>query len=253
MQAFRASGAKGQIGTSTAVTDVQPASESEADVAAARRYNAFDNEMFLDPVMLGAYPAEIVERLGEAWPGVRDGDLATISSPIDFLGVTYYSTEIVRARDEPVADDEDRRLEAMLDVRLSAPPGPVTGLGWPIRPEGVSNVLGWLRDRYANPPIIVTENGAAVDDVVAEDGSVNDPERIAYIRDHLIAAHGSIQKGVDLRGWFVWALLDTWEFWLGFKGRFGLIHVDYQTQQRTVKSSGRWFRDVMATNGFEAP
>jgi beta-glucosidase len=99
---------------------------------------------------------------------------------------------------------------------------------------------------------MVTENGAAMDDVV-ENGRVDDRERIAYIRDHLIAAHRSIQDGVDLRGWFVWALLDTWEFWLGYQGRFGLIHVDYQTQQRTVKSSGRWFREVMAHNGFDVP
>jgi beta-glucosidase len=250
VQAFRASGATGQIGTSTDVTDIQPASERPEDVAAAGRYNTFENEFFLDPVMLGSYPAALVERFGDAWPPVLDGDLEVISSPIDFLGVTYYSRQIVRARDASAVDDEDRRLGAMLDVQVSAPSGPVTGLGWSICPDGVSNVLGWLRDRYGNPPIMITENGAAMDDVV-EDGRVEDPERIAYIRDHLIAAHRSIQDGVDLRGWFVWALLDTWEFWLGYQGRFGLIHVDYQTQHRTVKSSGRWFGDVMAHNGFD--
>jgi beta-glucosidase len=112
-------------------------------------------------------------------------------------------------------------------------------------------VLGWIRDRYGNPPIIVTENGVAFDDQVV-DGRVDDPERIEYLRDHFIAAHDAIQQGVDLRGWYVWALLDTWEFSLGFKGRFGLIHVDYETLARTVKDSGRWFARVMADNGFDA-
>jgi beta-glucosidase len=111
---------------------------------------------------------------------------------------------------------------------------------------------GWIADRYGNPPIIVTENGAAFDDTVA-DGNVLDDQRIEYLRDHFVAAHDALDQGVDLRGWYVWALLDTWEFSLGFKGRFGLIHVDYDTLTRTVKDSGRWFADVMANNALEVP
>jgi beta-glucosidase len=281
VQAFRASGATGQIGTSTIVMDVQPASDRPADHAAADRASAYLNELFLDPVMLGSYPAALVERFGDAWPPVLDGDLKVISSPVDFVGVTYYlglnvadaasdaatdSAESIAATDagqhdattEPAQDAElvDRAIDplgTMLSVRMMPRSGAVTGLGWPVNPEGVTNVLGWIRDRYGNPPIILTENGAAYPDVVAADGTVDDPDRIAYLREHFIAAHKAIEQGVDLRGWYVWSLLDTWEFSLGYKGRFGLIHVDYETQQRTVKSSGHWFREVMAGNGFEAP
>jgi beta-glucosidase len=135
---------------------------------------------------------------------------------------------------------------------VSEPEGPKTDLGWPIRPEGLTNVLRRLRDRYNNPPVIVTENGGAFTDVVTDTGGVDDPLRTAFIRDHLVAAHAAIDEGIDLRGWYVWSLLDTWEFWLGLQARFGLIHVDYDTLKRTVKSSGRWFAEVMSANGFDA-
>jgi beta-glucosidase len=271
VQAFRASGAAGQIGTATLVVDIQPASDSEADGAAAKRASSWFNEMFLDPVMLGKYPPELVEWFGDAWPPVGDGDLAVISEPIDFVGVTYYFGMEVAAPGEgdvsaPAADSGeaggqeadlmDRALDpttALLDVRMVPRTGRTTGLGWPIHPEGATRVLGWIRDRYGNPPIILTENGAAYEDVVTEDARVDDRGRLEYLRDHFIAAHTAIEQGVDLRGWYVWSLLDTWEFSLGFKGRFGLIHVDYETLKRTVKSSGSWFKDVMAANGFEAP
>ena len=262
VQAFRASGAAGQIGTATLVVDVQPASDTEEDIAAADRVNGYFNELFLDPVMLGRYPQRIVEWLGEAWPPVRDGDLEVISTPIDFVGVTYYFGQVVSdasgaggplpdaGGDAELFDTAVGSLGMMLKARMAPASDRQTGLGWPIYPEGATRVLKWISDRYGNPPIIVTENGVAFDDQVV-DGRVDDGERIDYLRDHFIAAHHAIEQGVDLRGWYVWALLDTWEFSLGFKGRFGLIHVNYDTLARTIKDSGRWFAEVMANNGLE--
>jgi beta-glucosidase len=139
----------------------------------------------------------------------------------------------------------------MLKVRVVPHDGPVTGIGWPITPDGLANCLRWLRDRYDNPPVIITEIGAAFPDEVSDDGSVDDPDRIAYIRDHLVAAHQAIEDGVDLRGCFIWSLIDTFEFNLGYDARFGLIRVDYETQERTIKSSGRWWGEVAAANGLK--
>jgi beta-glucosidase len=264
VQAFRASGAQGLIGTSTIATDVQPESDSPEDAEAAARVHRYMNELYLDPVMLGSYPPELAEWFGEAWPEVRDGDLDVISTPVDFLGFTYYFGLLVsdgfeagaaRAEEEPdlTGGSGVDPLEQLLDVRTRVTPGPKTSLGWPIHAEGLGRVMRWMAERYGNPPLIMTESGATFEDVVTPDGRVEDAERIAFIRDFLVVAHDAIADGVDLRGWFVWALLDTWEFWLGYEGRFGLVHVDYDTQVRTVKDSGRWFRDVMAANGFDAP
>ena len=251
VQAFRASGAGGKIGTAISVADILPASDREEDIEAAANYDVFHNKMFIDPVMLGTYPVEVAGWFGDAWSAVRDGDLDVIATSTDFLGITYYSTSVVSAG---AADGEEHgvRRGGALNITVGEPDGPKTGLGWPIRPQGLINVLRWIRDRYENPPVIVTENGGAFDDVVTPDGRVEDAERLAYIRDHLLAAHAALEEGIDLRGWFVWSFLDTWEFWLGLSARFGLVHIDYETLRRTVKSSGRWFAGVMAANGFEA-
>jgi beta-glucosidase len=206
---------------------------------------------------------DVVVRVGQ------EGDLAIISSPVDFVGITYYlsmevagagepevvptSSEAARSAEAEIVDQAIENLPLLLQARITPVSGPVTGLGWPVHPEGITRLLCWIRDRYGNPPIILTENGAAYEDIVAEDGTVDDPERIAYLRDHFVAAHAAIEQGVDLRGWYVWSFMDTWEFSLGSSGRFGLVHVDYDTQKRTIKSSGHWFRDVMKNNGFEAP
>jgi beta-glucosidase len=257
VQAFRASGARGEIGTSTGISDVQPASQSDADRAAASRVSDQHNSLYLDPVLLGTYPEATTALFGEAWPQIPDGDLATISAPIDFLGVTYYMGLVVADRhsieenaagsDHPLAGEKG--VDAILNVR-SIPAGrPVTGIGWDINPGGLTRVLGWLRDRYGDFPIMLTEFGAAFDDTLVN-GRVDDAQRVSFLRDHLIAAHQSIQDGIDLRGCYVWSLLDTWEFWLGCTARFGLVHIDYPTQGRTIKSSGYWYRDVIANNGI---
>lgn len=263
VQAFRASGATGEIGNYHALTDILPASDSEADVAAAERTNAYVNTLHLDAIVHGEYPPEMVERFGAAWPEVRDGDMEVISAELDFLGFSYYSHSVVadaesggpggerRVDDIGAAGPLDAGVERLLGVRALPPTRPLTGLGWEIVPEGLRRQLGWVRDRYGNPPIYIGEMGASFDDAVAADGRIHDEQRIAYNRDHIVAAHQAIGDGVDLRGLFLWALMDTYEFNLGYTTKFGLIRVDYETQERTIKDSGWWYRDVMASNGLE--
>ena len=262
VEAFRASNAGGQIGIIHGIADIQPASGAPADVRAASRTDNHFNGLFLDPIMLGRYPSDLVEWWGGAFPEVPDGDLEVISTPMDFVGIDYYCRSVVaddpdgtggrrRAEEIGAAGPLGERLARMLRVRVIPHGGPVTGIGWPITPDGLGNCLRWLRDRYDNPPIIITEIGAAFPDEVAVDGSVEDRERIGYIRDHLVAAHGAIEDGVDLRGCFIWSLIDTFEFNLGYDARFGLIRVDYESQERTIKSSGRWWGNVAAANGLD--
>lgn len=262
VEAFRATGAKGEIGCSTGVTDLQPASERDEDHAAAERVRIAQNALYLDPVIKGVYPSEAIGWYGEAWPEVRDGDLETISTPVDFVGVTYYTARHVadgppppRLRQAGVrwGEADESEYDPWLDTHTVPRGGQATtGIGWSIDPDGLTRALRWLRDRYGDVPLVVTEVGAAFDDQVV-DGEVDDAARLAYLRDHAVAAHRAIEAGVDLRGFYVWSFLDTWEFWLGCTARFGLVHIDYETQQRTVKSSARWYRDVMAANAVEAP
>jgi beta-glucosidase len=251
VQAFRASGAGGVIGTAINVTDVHPASNREEDIAATRRVSAFENEIFLDPVFLGTYPDGLAEWFGDAWPPIHDGDLNTISEPVDFVGITYAPGSVVSASIDPAAESDPRAR--VLHAHIGDPGYPTTSIGWPSWPQGLVSVLTGLKDRYGDRPMIVTEEGGAFTDVIGPDGGIDDRERIAFLRDHMVAAHRAIERGVDLRGFYVWSLIDTWEFWLGLEARFGLIHVDYETQRRTLKSSGRWFANVMADNGFDSP
>jgi beta-glucosidase len=263
VQTFRQSEAVGQIGIIHGIADIQPASDSDADVAAAKRVDDHFNGLYLDPIMLGRYPEETVKWWGEAFPQIEDGDMEIISTPMDFVGIDYYCQSTVE--DDPdakgvggegeeigAAGPLDDTLARMLAVKVVPHQGKETGIGWPVTPEGLSNSLEWLRDRYDNPPIIITEIGSAWPDEPDAEGFVEDPDRIAYIRDHMIAAHGAIERGVDLRGCFIWSLIDTYEFNLGYAARFGLVRVDYGTQERTIKASGRWWGEVAAANGIRA-
>jgi beta-glucosidase len=262
VEAFRASGAQGQIGIINAMADIQPASERPEDVSAAERTHAYYHALYLDPIIRREYPRELRAWFEDAWPAYSDADLAVISTPMDFIGIDYYCRSVIA--DDPdgagtggVAEEIGAAgpigdgLARMLKVRVVPPIGPFTDIGWEITPEGLYNALAWLRDRYDGMPIYITEIGAAFDDEVDGDGRVDDAGRRAYIRDHLLAAHRAIADGVDLRGCFIWSFTDTWEYNLGYGARFGLVHVDYDTQKRTVKSSGEWYAGVARANGFE--
>ena len=218
------------VGLTLDVSPVAPASDSQADADAARRVDADSHRLFLDPVLRGTYPIHL--------EAVEDGDLGLISAPIDFLGINYYRRILVQGG--PTGD------ETVLPEGV-----PVTSVNWPVQPDGLREVLVDLQNTYpAMPPIYITENGAAYDDVPAEDGTVDDPLRVEYLHGHLSALRTAIAAGVDVRGDFVWTLLDNFEWAEGFAKRFGIVHVDYATQTRTPKTSAGWLGRVARANAL---
>ncbi len=245
---LRARGAE-TLGPTLNFTVADPADPDDpADVDAARRVDGFHNRLFLDPIRNGAYPADLIadtEELG--WLDVvRDGDLAAIAAPIDVLGVNYYHGDAVSAT--PDADPAGPSPFPGLD-RLSMPSRglPRTAMGWEVQPEGLTRLLLRLHEDYPGLPLVVTENGAAYDDVVGAAGEVDDPERLAYLDAHLRAVHAARTAGADVRGYFAWSFLDNFEWAEGYAKRFGIVHVDYDTQVRTPKASARWYSEVVRT------
>jgi beta-glucosidase len=234
LQALRAERADLRLGTVTNVQPARPSSDSAADRAASERFDAFWNGAILDPLFNGFYPPIVAEHFA---PLIAAGDLQAIRQPIDFLGVNYYAPMWV-------ADAPQSLLGAWFGA---TPPGMrFTSFGWPIDASGLTDVLGRLRDHYGNPEIYVTENGACYDDPLAGDGTVHDDDRIAYLREHLAAARGALAAGVKLHGYFVWSLMDNFEWAEGYSRRFGVIHVDFATQKRTPKASYRWLAELIA-------
>jgi beta-glucosidase len=217
-------------------TPVLPASDRDEDRAAAAVYDSFHNGLFLDPILAGGYPR--LAGVPDDAPYVRDGDLAVIRTPIDALGVNYYNPTRVGAAPAGAP---------LPFVTLPIEGVPSTAFGWPVVPGGLRDVLVGLRDRYgaALPPIYITENGCSTDDVAGPDGRVHDAARIDYLDAHLRALHRAIAEGVDVRGYFVWSLLDNFEWAEGYSQRFGLVRVDYDTQRRTPKDSYSWLRSVL--------
>ncbi|MEV0430814.1 GH1 family beta-glucosidase [Micromonospora sp. NPDC050495] len=217
---------------------VRPAGGTDADRAAAAAYDALHNRLFTDPLLGRGYPD------GFDLSVVRTGDLDVIAAPIDVLGVNYYNPTAVRAA-EP---------DSPLPFELVPLDGyPRTAFDWPVVPDGLRELLVDLKQRYGDalPPIQVTESGCAYDDVPDADGRVPDPERIAYLDGHVRAVHAAIAAGVEVTGYFVWSLLDNWEWAEGFTKRFGLVHVDYATQRRTPKASYAWYRDAVIRAGAD--
>ncbi len=241
VQAFRASGAEGEIGITLVTAAIRAASDSAEDLAARDRQHAILNRGYLDPIFTGRYPDVLVEWIGESWPVVTPEDMAVISSPIDFVGVNYYFPSYAVYRPG----------EGLLQAGRAERDMPKTEMGWEIDPTGLHEVLTWIRDTYGSPAMYVTENGAAFPDKVATDGSVPDEDRLAFLDGHFREAHRAIAEGVDLRGYFVWSLMDNFEWAHGYKLRFGLVRVDYETQARTIKNSGLWYRSVIEQNGLD--
>ncbi|MPZ80846.1 MAG: beta-glucosidase [Actinophytocola sp.] len=225
---------------------------SPADEDAARRVDGLQNRVFLDPVLRGAYPADVLDDLTPyGLPAlVRDGDLSVIGAPIDLLGVNYYRALLVAAPVDP--DPAPTEWVGVEGVRFLLSGRPRTDVGWEVQPDGLTDLLVRLHDEYPRLPLYITENGAAYPDVLGEDGVVRDNDRIAYVDGHLRAAHAAIRHGVDLRGYFCWSLLDNLEWAEGYAKRFGLVHVDFETQRRTVKESARWYAGVIAQGGLAA-
>ena len=240
VQAYRAEG-RNQIGIVVNIEPKYAASQNPDDLAATARADAYMNRQFLDPVLLGSYPEEMREVFGEAWPEWPAEDMALIRQPIDFVGINYYTRSVTRH------DPQQWPLRASGVPQRQATR---TETAWEVYPQGLIDVLHWADARYGHPPIYITENGAAFyDPPVAADGRVEDPLRVAYLRAHLLAAHAALSDGVDLRGYFAWSLLDNFEWALGYAKRFGIVHVDYATQQRTLKDSARFYAEVIASRG----
>jgi beta-glucosidase len=212
-----------------------PASDTPADHDAARRMDARQNRFFLEPLLMGRYGEDNVAELG-----LGDGDLEAISAPLDFLGVNYYRRLVVRAGTPLGAPT---RFVGCDDVELVDTGLPKSSMGWPIDPDGLHELLIRLARDFSPPPMYITENGVSGDD------RIDDQDRIDFLAAHLRAAHHAIADGVDLRGYFVWSLLDNFEWALGYDKRFGIVHVDYETLERTPKASAHWFRDAVARNG----
>lgn len=214
-----------------------PASDGPEDVAAAERAMENFAGWFGDPPWYGAYPEVLRERLGPLLPEFSEEDSGLLKRSMDFLAVNYYTSEVIRyapgvglmeAEEIPQSDRAH------------------TATGWPIVPEGLHRLLLWVSKRYPGVPIYITENGAAMDDEVDGRGFVNDADRIAYLRNHIAAACGALAEGVDVRGYFVWSLLDNLEWSEGFAKRFGLVRCDHETSQRTIKASGHWYASLIA-------
>jgi len=227
-----------QVGITLNLTWVDPASERPADVEAARRYDGALNRFFLDPLFKGAYPADLLAYARDMAPHVEPGDLLQISTPIDFLGVNYYSRAIIA--DDPKGGPLAARQVVPAYAEL-------TEMGWEVYPEGLYKLLRRVHDDYRPHALYITENGCALADRVV-DGRVHDERRIAYLREHLLQARRAIDEGVPLRGYFVWSLLDNFEWAFGYSKRFGLVYVDYATQARILKDSARWYQQVAAAN-----
>ncbi len=232
---------------------IDAASPSAADVDAARRVDGLSNRLFLDPILRGQYPADVLADLAAivAPDYIRDGDAAVISAPLDFLGVNYYFRHIVRGPlpgETVPASGRQLAWVGSEDVVAIHAGRDRTEMGWEIDPSGLTDLLVRLTTEYASPVLFVTENGAAFTDEVTADGAVHDARRTAYLDGHFRAALDAIQAGADLRGYFVWSLLDNFEWAYGYSKRFGIVHVDFATQARTIKDSGRWFSGVARSN-----
>ncbi len=244
IQAYRATGQKGQIGITLSLFPHYPLRDTDADREAARLSDGYTNRWFLDPATKGAYPADAAanfERLVGPLDYIQPGDMETIAGPMDFVGVNYYHRRMIES-----APGHD--LGWIVHDRTGDKP--TTDMGWEIVPFGLTDLLNRLKADYGDIPVYITENGAVYDDVVAPDGQVHDEKRVDFLKQHFAAAHKAMESGVNLRGYFVWSLMDNYEWAFGYTKRFGIVYVDYETQQRIPKDSALWYREVIARNGL---
>lgn len=235
----------------------RPASDSSADAMAARKVDGLQSRIWLDPLFGLGYPADVREFTASIsdWSYVRDGDLAVIATPIDLLGVNYYNPVVVRHYDgtgqrasaDGHGDGAGETWPGCDDVEFLDVAGRHTAMGWPVDATGFGDLLARLWRDYRTP-MAITENGAAYEDVVVADGAIHDVERVEYLREHLAAVHGAIAEGIDVRGYYLWSLLDNFEWAWGYSKRFGIVRVDFDTQRRTLKDSGLFYSGVARTN-----
>jgi beta-glucosidase len=234
-----------QIGIAPNLIPAWPASQSPEDVRAAESIDTVQNLQFLDAIFSGTYPEQILEYHDRF--GLNDfidvEELAAVRQDIDFLGVNYYNVNTIRYEAGAPADPWWPGTD---EAVLLPPEGPLTAMDWGVEPAGLKWALMRVADRHPGVPMYVCENGAAYPDVVSADGAVHDPQRISYLQQHLDVLADAISAGADVRGYMVWSLLDNFEWSFGYDKRFGLIRVDPETLERTIKDSGYWYRDYIA-------
>jgi beta-glucosidase len=231
-----------QVGIALDYRPQTPASPSAADRASAWHEGGVINRWFFDPVSGRGYPQDMCRAYGDDMSFVQKGDLDKIATPLDFIGLNYYFRNI--ARSSLIKESENIPQTAVPDEE-------VTEMGWGVYPEGMYEMLGQLHFGYDFPAFYITENGAAYRDQVSPDGQVNDPARISYIKRHLKKLQEAVNIGIPVRGYFVWSLLDNFEWAYGTSKHFGLVHVDFQTQHRTPKASAKWYQQVIRENAIE--
>ncbi|MFG2960661.1 GH1 family beta-glucosidase [Streptomyces sp. NPDC048291] len=241
-QAIRAAAPGAEVGIVNNLSTVFAATDRPEDVAAVRRHDGHVNRWWLDPVHGRGFPADMVETYGVELPE-RPGDLATIATPLDWLGLNYYFPAYIE--NDPDGPAPYARSVYRTDV-------PRTGMDWEIDASGIETLLLRLTNEYGARKLYVTENGSAYPDVVRPDGTVDDPERQAYLVGHLAACASAARKGAPLAGYFAWSLLDNFEWAYGYDKRFGLVHVDYDTQVRTIKGSGHRYGDIIRDHRGQA-
>jgi beta-glucosidase len=257
VQELRASDRHGRIGPALCLSPHYPATDSEADRAAAWASDGYVNRWFLDPVFKGSYPddlRELYESLVGPLDFVLDGDLDVIATRSDYLGVNYYSRRVISA----VPGDGPFPWQVIVPGDTPLTEGgtagvPRTEAGTEIAPAAFTDLLLRLRDDYGDVPLVITENGAVFGDTAGPDGRVHDGRRIEFVHDHLAAVHDAIAQGVPVLGYCHWSLMDNFEWALGYAQRFGLVHVDYDTLARTVKDSGRYYAEVARANALLPP
>lgn len=234
VQAIRADQPNANVGIVFSLSPAEPETNSPADVEAAQRSWERDSGWFLDPILKAHYPAGAWKERGNLVPDVKPGDFALTSQKLDFVGVNYYFRTLVNAK-------------GTVD---KIPGSEYTEMGWEVNAPSLRGLLNRMHKEYKLPPVFITENGAAFKDEVSADGQVHDPRRLNYIKDHLTQVREAINDGVDVRGYFVWSLMDNFEWAHGFSKRFGVTHVDYKTLKRTVKDSGKWYSRVIKANAI---
>ena len=235
MKAIRSINSKVEAGIVLNLWMADPATDSPEDIAAAETAWDRSETLFLDPIFKGHYPLAVYDLVGENMPKIQDGDMALISQELDYVGINFYSRNVISA-----AEKIDRVQGAEY-----------TEMGWEVCAPAFRRMLVKINNSYKLPPIYITENGSAFNDEVSADGKIHDPRRLDYLKQHFIQTRLAMQDGVDVRGYMVWSLMDNFEWGHGFTKRFGLIRVDYETQKRTIKDSGEWYGKVIASNSVE--
>ncbi|GGX19913.1 GH1 family beta-glucosidase [Streptomyces chryseus] len=263
VQALRAAlPARARIGVSLNPSAVRPLTESEGDLDARRRIDALANRIFTGPMLRGAYPADLLADTAHLtdWSFVRDADPATAKARLDFLGVNYYAPAVVSAasggdgsRHDGHGSSDHSPWPGSESVTFHQPPGELTAMDWSVDPTGLYDLLVRYAREAPGTDLLVTENGAAYDDKPGDDGAVHDPDRIRYLHGHLAAVRRAMRDGAGVRGYFLWSLMDNFEWAYGYSKRFGAVYVDYETQERIPKSSAHWYGQVARTGVLPYP